>query len=79
MHRRQTPLAQQELELHGFHCVQTAWLMALCWLADVAYKQTGATQKNAAIAVARLGHDPICMQQIKELHGLEIIYQYVRP
>ena len=48
-------------------------------LTDVAHKQSGAIQKNAAIAVARMAHDPVCMQRIKELHGLEIIYQYVRP
>ncbi len=47
--------------------------------ADVAYKCKGPTQKNAAIAVARLAHDEACMQRIRELHGLEIIYQYVKP
>ena len=47
--------------------------------ADVAYKCQGPTQKNAAIAVARLAHDKECMKRVKELHGLDIIYQYVRP
>ena len=47
--------------------------------AGVAYKHKGASQKNAAIAVARLAHDEACMRRIKELHGLDIIYQYVRP
>ena len=47
--------------------------------ADVAYKCKGPTRKNAAIAVARLAHDEACMQRIRELHGLEIIYQYVKP
>ena len=46
--------------------------------ADVAYKCQGRTQKNAAIAVARLAHDEACMQRVRELHGLDIIYQYVK-
>ncbi|DBA92213.1 TPA: hypothetical protein ACH3X1_015922 [Trebouxia sp. C0004] len=52
---------------------------AVAPLLDVAYKCKGPTQKNAAIAVARLAHDEACMQRIRELHGLEIIYQYVKP
>ncbi|KAL0031355.1 hypothetical protein WJX79_006151 [Trebouxia sp. C0005] len=52
---------------------------AVAPLLDVAYKCKGPTQKNAAIAVARLAHDQACMQRIRELHGLEIIYQYVKP
>jgi len=47
--------------------------------ADVAYRCKGPTQKNAAIAVARLAHDEGCMPRIRELHGLEIIYRYVKP
>lgn len=47
--------------------------------ADVAYRCKGATQKNAAIAVARLAHDEACMQRVRDLHGLDIIYQYVKP
>lgn len=54
-------------------------VMKVFMCADVAYKCKGPTQKNAAIAVARLAHDDDCMQRVKQLHGLDIIYQYVRP
>lgn len=51
----------------------------MCMHADVAYRCKGTTQKNAAIAVARLAHDEACMQRVRDLHGLDIIYQYVKP
>ncbi len=62
-------------------CQVISIILCRCYslYADVAYKCKGPTQKNAAIAVARLAHDEACMQRIRELHGLEIIYQYVKP
>ncbi|KAK9823542.1 hypothetical protein WJX72_003579 [[Myrmecia] bisecta] len=51
---------------------------AVAPLVGVAQKRTGAAQKNAAIAVARLAQHPACLERIRELRGLEIIYQTVR-
>ncbi len=49
-------------------------------LLGVAYEGRGSTaSKNAAIALARLAHDPKMLEQLRELHGIEIIYQYVKP
>lgn len=59
-----------------------AWVLSehcLCVSADVAFRCNGVTQKNAAIAVARLAQDKACMQRVRDLHGLDIIYQYVKP
>ena len=53
--------------------------MYVCMDADVAYRCKGTTQKNAAISVARWAHDEACMQRVRDLHGLDIIYQYVKP
>ncbi|KAL3156955.1 hypothetical protein ABBQ38_001214 [Trebouxia sp. C0009 RCD-2024] len=52
---------------------------AVAPLLDVAFKCQGITQKNAAIAVARLAQDRACLQRVRDLHGLDIIYQYVKP
>lgn len=54
-------------------------IACVCVCADVAFKCKGITQKNAAIAVARLAQDKACMQRVRDLHGLDIIYQYVKP
>ncbi|GLC44336.1 hypothetical protein PLESTB_000480900 [Pleodorina starrii] len=49
-------------------------------LVGVAYEGRGnAASKNAAIALARLAHDPAMLEKLRELHGIEIIYQYVKP
>ncbi len=49
-------------------------------LVRVAYEGKGdAASKNAAIALARMARDEGMMARLRELHGLEIIYQYVRP
>ena len=45
----------------------------------VAHKCFGMVQKNAAIALARLAQDPACLQRLRELHGIEIMYRYVKP
>lgn len=61
-------------------CNLAALISLLVYLhAGVAYRCKGTTQKNAAIAVARLAHDKACMQRVRDLHGLDIIYQYVKP
>ena len=41
--------------------------------------RTGAAQRNAAIACARLAHHPSMLETLKENNGLELIYRYVRP
>ncbi len=49
-------------------------------LVRVAHDGRGdAASRNAAIALARLARDGAMMARLKELHGLEVIYQYVRP
>eukprot|EP00879_Flechtneria_rotunda_P020193 GHRR01021234.1.p1 GENE.GHRR01021234.1~~GHRR01021234.1.p1 ORF type:complete len:471 (+),score=227.45 GHRR01021234.1:622-2034(+) len=49
-------------------------------LTKVAHAGKGnAASKNAAIALARMAKDGRMMERLKELHGIEIIYQYVRP
>ncbi|EFJ51905.1 hypothetical protein VOLCADRAFT_86877 [Volvox carteri f. nagariensis] len=49
-------------------------------LVGVAYEGRGNTaSKNAAIALARLAHEPTMLERLRELHGIEIIYQYVKP
>ena len=47
-------------------------------LIDIAHKRTPVAQKNAAIACARLAKDPQCLERLRELHGIEIIYRYVK-
>lgn len=48
-------------------------------LVDVAYAGKGnASSKNAAIALAKMAKDQVMLDRLRELHGLEIIYQYVR-
>lgn len=64
---------------------ETASLPALEKLRPVApllracHSRTGAAQKNAAIACARLAHHPSMLETLKENNGLELIYRYVRP
>ncbi|GIL42713.1 hypothetical protein Vafri_646 [Volvox africanus] len=49
-------------------------------LVAVAYEGRGNTaSKNAAIALARMAHEPDMLEKLRELHGIEIIYQYVKP
>jgi hypothetical protein len=38
-----------------------------------------AVARNGAIALARMARDGGMMERLRELHGVEIIYQYVRP
>lgn len=53
---------------------------AVAALVRVAYDGKGnAASKNAAIALARMAHDPRMLERLRELHGVEIIYQYVKP
>lgn len=53
---------------------------AVAPLVKVAYEGKGNTaSKNAAIALARMAHDPAMLERLRELHGVEIIYQYVKP
>jgi hypothetical protein len=35
--------------------------------------------RNAAIELARTAKDGAMMERLRELHGVEIIYQYVPP
>lgn len=35
--------------------------------------------RNAAIALARLAQDEACKAQLRELDGLRIMYQKIRP
>ncbi|KAG2450163.1 hypothetical protein HYH02_000265 [Chlamydomonas schloesseri] len=49
-------------------------------LIQVAYDGKGnAASKNAAICLARLARDAPMLERLRELHGIEIIYQYVKP
>jgi hypothetical protein len=49
-------------------------------LVRVAYEGRGNTaSKNAAIALARMAHDPRMLERLRELNGIEIIYRYVKP
>ena len=53
---------------------------ALAWLpADVVKAEKGAASRNAGIALARMAKHPGCLQQLKELQGLEILRCTVRP
>ncbi|WIA44309.1 hypothetical protein OEZ86_007106 [Tetradesmus obliquus] len=44
-----------------------------------AHGRGSAVARNAAIGLARMAHDAEMMERLRELHGIEIIYQYVRP
>ena len=48
-------------------------------LLAVCHKRTGAAQKNAAIACARLASHPDMLETLKANNGLELIYRYVQP
>jgi hypothetical protein len=48
-------------------------------LLKACHRRTGAAQKNAAIACARLAHHPPMLETLKENNGLELIYRYVQP
>lgn len=53
---------------------------AVAALVGLAYRGKGnPASKNAAIALAKLAQDAAMLDQLRELHGLEIIYQYVKP
>lgn len=53
---------------------------AVAPLVKVAYDGKGNTaSKNAAIALAKMAQDPGMLERLRELHGIEIIYQYVKP
>eukprot|EP00218_Dolichomastix_sp_CCMP3274_P004818 CAMPEP_0170162976 /NCGR_PEP_ID=MMETSP0033_2-20121228/77369_1 /TAXON_ID=195969 /ORGANISM="Dolichomastix tenuilepis, Strain CCMP3274" /LENGTH=462 /DNA_ID=CAMNT_0010400609 /DNA_START=22 /DNA_END=1411 /DNA_ORIENTATION=+ len=48
-------------------------------LLEAAHKRTGAAQRNAAIAAARMARHPPLLERLRQLHGLEIIQAYVKP
>ena len=48
-------------------------------LLAVCHKRTGAAQKNAAIACARLATHSGMLETLKANNGLELIYRYVQP
>jgi len=48
-------------------------------LVTIMHKTKGATQKNAAIACAKLARNSSYLQQIRDLHGIEIMFHYVKP
>ena len=48
-------------------------------LVTIMHKTQAATQKNAAIACAKLAKCPSYLQQIRDLHGIEIMFHYVKP
>ena len=53
---------------------------AFAWLpADLVKAEKGAASRNAGIALARMAKHPGCLQQLKELQGLEILRCTVRP
>eukprot|EP00798_Chlamydomonas_sp_ICE-L_P017965 gene17965-24370_t len=53
---------------------------AVAPLVKVAYDGKGnSASKNAAIGLAKMAQDGRMMARLKELHGLEIIYTYVKP
>ncbi|MEW5303261.1 MAG: hypothetical protein WDW36_005969 [Sanguina aurantia] len=65
---------------HAVHLPLLRGLDAVAPLVRVAYEGKGNTaSKNAAIALARLAHDTVMMERLRDLHGLEIIYKYVKP
>lgn len=58
-------------QLHQADAVKT--------LVDIAYAGKGnGSSKNAAIALAKMATDERMLERLRVLHGLEIIYQYVR-
>ncbi|MEW5309722.1 MAG: hypothetical protein WDW38_001585 [Sanguina aurantia] len=60
---------------HAVHLPLLRGLDAVAPLVRVAYEGKGNTaSKNAAIALARLAHDTVMMERLRDLHGLEIIY-----
>lgn len=58
--------------LHGLDAVAPLLRVAHAGRGNVA-------SKNAAIALAKLAKHPPMLQRLRDLHGLEIIYTYVRP
>merc|ERR1712194_969248 len=48
-------------------------------LVTVMHKTSGGTQKNAAIACAKLARKEEYLTQIRDLHGIEIMFHYVKP
>jgi hypothetical protein len=71
----------------GHFAAETCWheqlrkADAVRVLVAVAYAhgRGSAVARNAAIALARMARDGGMMERLRELHGIEIIYQYVRP
>ena len=69
-------LARRDALLASLETVEPALvpsLLAAC------RRREGAAQKNAAIACARLARHAPFMAALKEHHGLELIYSYVKP
>ena len=50
----------------------------VCLIADIAHKRRGTAQRNAGIALAKMAQDPWCLRVIRDLHGIEIMYHYVK-
>jgi len=73
-------LCLSDVARHPSHWPLLRQLDAVAPLVTAAHRRSDKTaQKNASIALARMAQDPACMERLKELHGLEIIYQNVRP
>ena len=69
-------LARRDALLASLETVEPALVPSL--LAACRHRK-GAAQKNAAIACARLARHAPFMAALKEHHGLELIYSYVKP
>ena len=72
-------LALADLAKESSLLPQLALLQPISPLLKVCHSRTGAAQKNAAIACARLAHHPPLLEELKEKNGLELIYSYVKP
>ena len=72
-------LAIGDLAREGDLLPRLAALEPVAPLLQVCHKRTGAAQKNAAIACARLATHSGMLETLKANNGLELIYRYVSP
>ena len=72
-------LAIGDLAREGDLLPRLAALEPVAPLLQVCHKRTGAAQKNAAIACARLATHSGMLETLKANNGLELIYRYVQP
>lgn len=72
-------LAIGDLAREGDLLPRLAALEPVAPLLQVCHKRTGAVQKNAAIACARLATHSGMLETLKANNGLELIYRYVQP